>query len=134
MKAFLEEAGSDAVIGLLREATTRATSRHSFVECHAAFARGRREGRLSPAQASRAARGFDRRWADLVVVELDAVGAERAAELARSHPLRSADAIHLAAAHELVDDPAELTFACWDRRLWEAARTEGFLAAPSQAP
>jgi len=134
VKAFLHEPGSDLILELLGEPTTRATSRLSYVECHAAFARGRRAARLSGADVSRVARAFDRRWADLVVIELDGPVAERAVGLVHEHPLRSADAIHLAAAHEVVDRPAELTFACWDRRLWEAARAEGFRVVPSEAP
>ena len=47
------------------------------------------------------------------------------------HPLRGADAVHLASAvlvHDVLQEP--VTFACADAKLIDAARTEGLLIAP----
>jgi predicted nucleic acid-binding protein len=56
----------------------------------------------------------------------------RAARLLEVHPLRAADACQLAAA--LVgtqEDPGRLPMICFDRRLAEAARKEGFQVNPA---
>ena len=45
------------------------------------------------------------------------------------------DALHLASALRLADgDPASMTFACWDLRLWRAARDDGFTMLPPTEP
>ena len=60
-------------------------------------------------------------------------------ELCERHPLRGADAIHLSSALLLFREGLEVTFACSDLRLLEAAAAEGLLtfdpaqAAPSPA-
>ena len=60
----------------------------------------------------------------LLTMDLDE---EAAAELTLRHPLRPADALHLAAALEVRAEArgADLVFACYDRRLNQAARVEG---------
>lgn len=67
-------------------------------------------------------------WAEFDVVDLDQSLAERAADLAIRHRMRSLDAIHLAAALSLRAD--ELLFASWDDRLSEAAAAEGLTLLP----
>jgi predicted nucleic acid-binding protein len=107
------------------------------VECRAALSRARREGRLQARGETIAARNLDDRWLQLQVVELDEAVTKQAGELTRAHPLRALDAIHLASADVLVEESREeVTFACWDRRLWEAAEASGFGVAPPglQAP
>lgn len=60
---------------------------------------------------------------------------ERRSELARSHPLRAADAIHLASALSLAPEgPGTLSFACWDGRLWKAASALGLSVVPATRP
>lgn len=105
------------------------------MECQAAFARGRREGRLTRGQASAATKSLDERWADLVVVELDARLTRRAGRMVHDQALRALDAIHLASAIVLADSaPSQTTFACWDARLWDAASRQGFEMTPRARP
>lgn len=119
------------MLGLLEEPGSKATSRLSFVECHASFARGLRDGRLTGREVAALKDHLGRRWADLVVVEFDGPVGERAAELAHNYWLRASDAIHLASASELAGDtPGLVRFACWDRRLWDAAAALGFTRLP----
>lgn len=126
----MSEAGSGEVLELLEEDAPRATSRLSFVECHASFARGRRDGRLTSKEVSKLIDDLGRRWADLVVVEFDAPVGERAAELAHRYWLRASDAVHLASATQFAEAAEEVRFASWDRRLWEAAGALGFACVP----
>lgn len=97
------------------------------VECTSAVARREREGALSPADSARALdrlRSMADGWQE--VLPTDAVRAT-AQRLLRVHPLRSADALQLAAAilgaeHE----PSSLDLVCLDDRLADAAHREGF--------
>jgi hypothetical protein len=98
-----------------------ATSRLSFVECGAAFARARLEDRASKRQLARSLEVFDDACQDLVVVELDERIATAAVRIAQDHPLRASDAIHLASARAVAPAAGSVAFACFDRRLWDAA-------------
>ena len=96
------------------------------VECESAIQRRFREGSLSIFQA-RLAR---ERLADLSASwhEVSPVVAVRtlSRRLLRTHPLRAADALQLAAALALGEAGLnEFTFACSDVRLATAAETEG---------
>jgi len=97
------------------------------VECWSALARLERERRLSEAGVTAAARLLAeaaRRWTE--VPPIDRVRAQ-ATRLVRTHPLRAADALQLAAALTLSDfEPKTLPFVTLDERLASAARREGF--------
>lgn len=127
MKAFVEEEGRDDVLAALTEAEIAAISRLGYVECRAAFARAKRERRLTDAQERTADRALDQRWGQLAVVELDNRLMHEAASLTRSLALRGADAVHLASAIVVAGpERSDTTFACWDARLAEAAGATGF--------
>ena len=135
IKAFVPEEGRESVLELLTRATGIATSRITYVECRAALSRAKREGRLQARGESLAIRNLDDRWPQLQVVELDELLTKNAGELTRAHALRALDAIHLASADAIVVEAREeVTLACWDRRLWEAAEDSGFSLAPSLSP
>jgi predicted nucleic acid-binding protein len=119
------------VADAIEHATVTAISRVGFVECRAALARARRERRLRPADELRAVGDLERTFSRLAVVELDHVVAGEAARLAGDHPLRAADAIHLASAGVIAgEDPSGVRFACWDARLSDAAGRLGFTLIP----
>ncbi len=123
------------VLDLLAETAITATSRITYVECRAALSRARREGRLQARGESMAVRNLDERWLLLQIVELGEMLTREAGELTRAHPLRAADAVHLASADVIVEESREeVVFACWDRRLWEAAEGSGFKLAPTNIP
>jgi len=130
VKLLVLEDGSDEVGALVSEAALVGSSRISFVECHAALARTRREGRIRRADMATAGRRFDERWSGLVIVELDEPLGQSAAQLCHDHPLRSADAIHLASAAQLAETEPDVRFASWDRKLWEAAGVVGLTRVP----
>ena len=67
----------------------------------------------------------------LTRIALDDDVHRRVEDLLVRHPLRGADAVHLASA-VLVRDvlQEQVTFACADQRLVDAARAEGLLIAP----
>lgn len=102
------------------------------IECAAALARYRRE-RSVPEPA------LDRAETRLAVLRGDAhrvaptdLVLDRAHRLVSSHPLRSGDALQLAAALIWCEEnPAGEGFVCLDARLREAARREGFSLLPA---
>ena len=135
VKAFLDEVGRDELLEMLADAATVATARLAYVETRSAFARATREGRLTASEVRSTTRAFDQRWSQLAIVELDDTLAREAAALADAHPLRAADAVHLASALSIaVEDPRTVTFACWDVRLWDEARRAGFVMGPGDRP
>lgn len=129
VKLFVREDGSDSVGSLVGTASFVATSRISYVETVAAFARAGREGRFTPSQEKQAGRNLDRHWRGIAIVEVDDPLTREAARLCRQLTLRAADAIHLASAAVLANDE-EIVFACWDRRLAESAAQIGFSILP----
>ena len=96
-------------------------------EVISALSRKRREetlGRDLFAAAKRRLAKLERAWNE--VAQLDAVRA-RARRLLEVHPLRVADALHLAAALVVVEERTHsIQFVTFDSRLAEAASREGF--------
>jgi hypothetical protein len=101
----------------------------SRVECESAIARLEREGGLTAAQVKRALQRLDKlqeNWQEIQPV--DAVR-ETARRLLRSHNLRAADSMQLAAAIAAAEQkPSTLPFVCLCERLSLAAEREGFPA------
>ena len=100
----------------------------SAVECASAIARLHRDGQLSePAEREARALLDALRLSWFEVQPGDAVR-EQALRLLRVHPLRSADALQLAAALEWAGAPPQGDFVTYDDRLRAAAVREGFSA------
>ena len=81
-----------------------------------------------PAAADELRRALRDDWERITAVPVDQLCLDRAAELGRTQPLRTVDAIHLAAADRL---PRPVTFATADPRQIPVALALGFeVAAP----
>src|SRR3954468_16783977 len=89
VKRYIDEEGSEALIGLMGEAEGWAICRVGYVETARA---------VELAAGKGAVRRFEADWPSFEVVEVDAGLAEQAAELTFTEELRSLDALHLAAA------------------------------------
>ena len=101
------------------------------VELRSAFMRLAREGRLTAKHAHEAGRRADEFHAHIHVVALEAGVKLRAKRLLGLHPLRTGDALRLAAAlFACSDKPDGLELVTLDERLADAARREGFVARP----
>jgi uncharacterized protein len=83
------------------------------------------------AEVARTVRALDELWSALVVVELNQALGLSASRLCDGHLIRGADAIHLASALVFAEGAAEIAFACWDRRRWEAAGELGLARVPT---
>src|SRR5437870_3018828 len=104
------------------------SARITFVEVLAALEAATRAGRIADLAAVAAT--FRAHWRAYVIVEIDRVLAESAAELARRHALRAYDAIQLAAALTAAGgDPSVVHFGAFDQALARAAVAEGLRQA-----
>lgn len=128
VKQYLQEAGSKIVLELLRTGEKVYTASLTYAETHAAFGRRTREGRLNRDTSRRLALRFDKDWESYDVVILSETVLRLARQLLYRHPLRSADAIHLASALLLArtSPTPRWAFVCADSRLCEAAEAQGF--------
>ncbi len=130
VKQYLHEVGSTTVLELLKTGDKVYTASLTYAETHAAFSRRTREGRLTRETTRKLAVRFDRDWEsyDIVIMSEDVLSLAR--QMLYRHPLRSADAIHLASALLLArTTPTDRwSFICADGRLCDAAEAEGFQA------
>ena len=98
VKQYLQEAGSKMVLELLKTGDKVYTASLTYAETHAAFSRRTREGRLTRETTRKLTLRFDEDWEsyDSVIMSEDVLSLAR--QMLYRHPLRSADAIHLASA------------------------------------
>ena len=125
--ALIAEPASPTVRRSLAEDRSLVAWWGTSVECMAAIARAVREGRLGPnelADALRESTTWRAEWSEVGPTTPLRTLAER---LLRTHPLRSGDALQLAAAITASEgSPLTLPFVTRDQRLAEAATLEGF--------
>jgi predicted nucleic acid-binding protein len=133
VKLYVEEAGSATVQEAVARAETVATNVVAYVEACAAFARRRREGRLSRGDYRRTIQDLQSDWEHYLLLEVTNDIIRRAADLTASHPLRAYDAIHLASAKALQERVrGPVLFACWDSHLAAGAKNEGLSLVPAR--
>ncbi len=129
-----EEPYSIAVADLLRSDNDVAVWWGTWAECAVAIGRLRREGRLDE-EAEEETRAVLDLLADgwLEVQPADDLRL-LAALVSKDHPLKTADALQLAAALLWCEgDPANAGFVCLDDRLRTAASEEGFAVLPERS-
>ena len=123
VKLYIEEPGSDDVRQDLSEADSGATSAVSYAEARAAFARHRRDGKLTSATFGFVKRDFDADWLRLAIIEPTSALCHAAGELAERYALRGCDSIQLATFLDVAraDPRSETRFSSFDRQLNRAA-------------
>jgi len=129
VKLLAEDEGSDLVAQLWDACDAAVASRLAYPEVRATLAAAGRNHGLDASQLADAERAWEGYWAATRPVELTAAVGQHAGDLARTHTLRGADAVHLASA--LVVGDADLIVAVWDRRLYAAALAVGLRVAPA---
>ena len=124
---LIDEPARERLFALLEEDSEVLAWWGTPVEIASALARREREELLTADEvgaALAAARSLATSWHEIVPTDAVRRTAER---LLRTHPLRAADALQLAAALIAADhDPGSLEMVCRDERLGAAARREGF--------
>jgi predicted nucleic acid-binding protein len=131
LKLYVDEPGSD-VTWAAASGSILATCRITWVEAVAALARREREAPAAGVVWRQARERLAQDWPALHVVDLTQSLAESAGDLAEAFALRGYDAVQLAAAKVLRGAAREgVSFACFDRRLSQAAKQLGFSLPPS---
>jgi uncharacterized protein len=127
---FVRQPASLVVQNLLDEMPDAVVWWGTPLECASALARLRRQGGLGVADEMSIQEALHDWLA--TCTELQPTDRVRATglRLLRTHPLRTADALQLAAALEWAGTPRGNVFVTLDGRLAEAARLEGFRVAP----
>jgi predicted nucleic acid-binding protein len=123
VKLYVREAFTEEMLAAVATASAIAVCRIAWTEAMAALARRSRE---SPTDADAIATVRERLrsdWSDYAIVEVTQTLVERGGEYADTFALRAYDSVQLAAAHILSNaSPEPVQFACFDRRLSNAAR------------
>jgi len=124
---LVDEPPREHLLGLLEEDGEVLAWWGTSVEIASALARREHEQLLTADEVAAAfavARALAASWHEIVPTDALRRTAER---LLRTHPLRAADSLQLAAALIAADhDPTSLEIVCLDERLQAAARREGF--------
>jgi predicted nucleic acid-binding protein len=122
LKLFIDEQGSESMIKAHVSSEGIAVCRITWAESMAAFAQRTRFKGASQSGLAQARSMFEQAWPDFVIADVTQPLVEKAGMYAEAFGLRGYDSVQLAAAHnlhEILDLP--LTFACYDRRLNQAA-------------
>ena len=127
LTVLIDEPARGRLFALLEEDSEVLAWWGTAVEITSALARREREGLLTADEVSQAlgtVRELAQTWHEIVPSDAVRRTAER---LLRTHPLRAADALQLAALLIAAGhDPTSLEMVCLDERLNAAARREGF--------
>jgi len=136
LKLFLDEPFTADVRSRFAQADARpAACRIAWVECLAGLAQRLRLQTADEAAVMQARQELRRIWPRFMKVEVTEPLVERAGELADAFALRAYDAVQLAGVHELAMAADEsVFFACFDRRLNQAARVLGLEAVFARGP
>ena len=131
VKLYIEEDGSDIVNDRTDKATIVSTSRIAYVEALSAFVRCKNEKVLSKKNYDKCIACFKFDWEMYFVIEASEKVIKIAGGLIENHSIRGFDSIHLASAMILKKEINQsIDFMCWDDRLLEAAKKEGFKTWP----
>lgn len=125
VKLYLVEPGSERMRGATTQEGPVAASHLAFAEIHATFARRSREEFLLAVEFEQLRLRFADDWEQLTQIPIGSEILALVPGLCERHPLRGGDALHLASALLLLQEGLEVTFACSDRRLLDAAAAEG---------
>lgn len=122
VKLYVTETHSEKIRTVMDSADLTASHILTYVEAHSAFARLHRSNHMTDTQLTQAQNAFNGEWPGITHIELNNELVRRAGNAVAAFQLRAYDAVHLMAAEMLqdhVDD--DVTFACFDRRLNQAA-------------
>jgi len=129
----IEEPNTKAVQDIAKKDNAIVVWWGSLIECYSAFSRLYREGFLKfqeEEQVRNVLSSLSSVWTEIKPGEDIR---DIAMRLLLNHPLRAADSLQLAAAIVWTDKkPREHNFVCFDVRLREAARKEGFTVLPAK--
>jgi predicted nucleic acid-binding protein len=135
VKEYVEERGSDEVVGIVARAAMIGTALISRAEVAAALSKAVRMGVVEREEGFANLQAFRDEWFDFIRLDVTDELVARADEYAWQFGLRGYDAVHLAAASSWQNALGQrITLATFDRPLWDAAKQTGLTAYPPDLP
>ena len=132
LKRYFKEVGSTEVISKLKEDIEIVTSSVTYAEIMASIYRKKRETSIHDSIFRTIINSFQKDWKSFFCVEVTNDLNDMIDKIVATHPLRGFDAIHLASALIVYEKaPQDFLFACFDRKLIQAAKTEGLNTFPT---
>jgi predicted nucleic acid-binding protein len=123
LKLFIDEQGSESMINARSSSKGIVVCRITWAESMAALAQRTRFKGTNQSGLAQARSMFEQAWPGFVIADITQPLVEKAGVFAEAFALRGYDSMQLAAAHQLHEQFAlPLTFACFDRRLIQAAK------------
>ena len=132
IKKYFKEIGSDEIISRWQEATGIITSSVAYAEALAAIYRKKRETKFGHDRWRKILDAFRRDWNSFILVEVTDELNKWIDKMVSRFPLRGFDAIHIASAlivHDRLTE--EFLFACYDKKLLQAAHMAGLKTIPA---
>jgi len=131
VKRYIAETGTQEVNRLFAGPAAIGTSIITHAEVAAALGKAVRQSILARDEAHVALQVFRKQWPSLIRLYVTEGAASRAGTLAWEHGLRGFDAVHLSAALLWQESiRGQVTFATFDRHLWQAAQAAGLAVWP----
>ena len=125
IKLYVEEKGTSAMTEKARSHRF-ALSALAYAEIHATLARRLRESLLTEDEHSKLTARLDRDWEGILLIPVQPAILGLVPRVVKDHPLRGADAVHLASALALRAADLEPVFVAADKQLLRASQAEGF--------
>lgn len=123
IKLLIDEPDSAQIHQATERAGLISACRITWAEAMAAMARRQRDDPTSADDIEQARQRLMKLWSSFTIVEVSQQLVEAAGRFADGFALRGYDSVQLAAAHELhMSSEQPVTFACFDRRLNQAAQ------------
>jgi len=123
LKLFIDEQDSESMIKARSSSEGIAVCRITWAESMAAFAQRTRFKGANQAGLAQARSMFEQAWPGFAIADVTQSLVEKSGVFSEAFALRGYDSVQLAAAHQLHEQLAlPLTFACFDRRLNQAAK------------
>jgi predicted nucleic acid-binding protein len=134
VKKYVIEDGTDRIRALLKNEKRVITSKLTYAEMCASFARKHREGGIEMQHYQKAWGSFINDWGTLILVEVREELFPLIRRLTEVYPLRGADAVHLASALLVGESTGEtLTFVASDNNLLNTAKRENLKTVNPEA-
>lgn len=128
VKKYIIEVGTDKVRAQLKTEKKVFTSKITYAEVCASFARKQRDNEIEKRQYQKIWRSFTNDWDAIILIEVQEELFSLIRRLVESYPLRGADAIHLSSAIWIGEKIGQsLNFVASDNILLNAARNEGLV-------
>ena len=135
VKEYVQERGSDDIVGIVARAAMIGTALISRAEVAAALGKAAQMGVIEREEGFANLQAFREEWFDLVRLDITAELIVRADEYAWQFGLRGYDAVHLAAVSSWQDALGQrVTLVTFDKLLWEAAKQTGLAVYPPDLP